>query len=155
MWERTSEKSPNARPAHPAPRTPPRARRPAVYVSFDSLSRHDIFGHKIQIWLAYPPAFRYLEQCPTDLLYTATVKLYIRVRPHAQALHKGEGYKGGTLHYRCIHILNIEARPQAPQYLWCSRGRSHMHLVALPRVPLRKAPEGGTELLARRVVAYR
>ena len=89
------------------------------------------------------------------LLYTVTVKLYIRVRPHAQALHKGEGYKGGTLHYRCIHILNIEARPQAPQYLWCSRGRSHMHLVALPRVPLRKAPEGGTELLARRVVAYR
>ena len=69
MWERTSEKSPNARPAHPAPRTPPRARRPAVYVSFDSLSRHDynkaVFGHKIQIWLASPPAFRYLEQCPT------------------------------------------------------------------------------------------
>ena len=43
---------------------------------------------------------------------------------------------------------HTEARPQAPQSLGCSRGRAHQLLVALPRVTFRKAPEGGTELLA-------
>ena len=63
-----------------------------------------------------------------------------------------------TAAYRCVPIFPVSHRGRYCTSTPCHRrlsGRIHQLLIALPCVTLRKAPEGGTELLARRVVAYR